>query len=261
MTYDMLMRHAEDMRAMAVSVATAGIGDEVWRRRAVEREFADLPDAFRALTGFPEPDDGPARQVRSVLDGLSTGDGTANPALHELSTGLRNWTGAAAERFRTGFLQPWPAFVHNQYTVGVVLCSGLVAEQEIWARARQDADQIAEQGLAAVAACGDCTRTEWTVTFTVVASVAAVAAVPVTGGLSLAAGGIAALAQVAAATGPGEPPRTSFSADDPGEVADRVREAIRQLLGHIDDRLEAAREALRSTSRLMADRPELFGWR
>jgi hypothetical protein len=259
----MLLRHAEDMRALAVSVATAGVGDEPRRRRAAEREFADLPDAFRALTGFPEPSryDRPEQRLRDVLNGLSIGDGTANPALHELSTGLRNWTGAAAERFRTGFLQPWPAFVHNQYTVGAVLRSGLLAERELWARARQDADQIAEQGLAAVAACGDCTRTEWSVTFTVVASVAAVAAVPVTGGLSLVAGGIAGLAQVAAATGPSEPPRTSFSADDPVEVADRVREAIRLLLGHIHERREADREALRSTGRLMADRPELFGWR
>ncbi|WP_432991045.1 hypothetical protein [Dactylosporangium sp. CA-233914] len=271
MTYDQLMQHAEDMRRSAIAVAMAGMHGDPRRRRAVEREFADVPDAFRPLTGFADPAGFDARidGVTDVLRGLSTGDGSdlavpANPELARfagVSVALRAWTGPAAQRFRDGFLEPWPALVRNQYTAGVVLRSALRAQQEIWARARQDADQIAEQGLAAVRACGDCTRTEWSVTFTVVASVAAVAAMPATGGLSLAAGSVAAVAQVMAATGPAEAPRTSFSADDPVEVVDRVREAIAQLRGHVRQRCDAVGEALRTTGRLMADRPELFGWR
>jgi hypothetical protein len=156
---------------------------------------------------------------------------------------------------------PWPGLIRNQYTVAKVLHSALLAQREIWARARQDADQIAEQGLAAVAACGDCTRTEWTVTFTVVSSLAAVVAIPLGGGPAVAVGGVAAVAQVLAAAGPDEAPRTSFSADDPGEVVEQVREAIRRLLGHVYERREAVERALQSTSYLMADRAELFGWK
>ncbi|MER7283833.1 hypothetical protein ABT369_56415 [Dactylosporangium sp. NPDC000244] len=264
MTYEMLMRHAADMRDLAVSVASAGIGDDPYRRRSIEREFADLPDAFRPIAGFPDPRVFEARieRVRDVLRGLSTGDGElAAPGIGDLSSSLRNWQGEAAERFKAGFVEPWPAFVRNQCTVGVVLKAGLEAQRDIWARARQDADQIAEQGLAAVGACGDCTRTEWTVTFTVVASVAAIVAVPVGVGLALAAGGIAGLAQVAAATGPAEAPRTTFSADDPAEVADRVREAVTQLRRHVHEKQDEVHRALRDTGRVLTDQPGLFGWR
>ncbi|WP_433047738.1 hypothetical protein [Dactylosporangium sp. CS-033363] len=264
MTYAMLMQHAEDMRDLAVEVASAGGADGYYRMRAIHKEFADLPDAFRPLTGFPDPQtyDAKLRHLDDVLSGLSTGDGQelANANLQNLNVALRNWTGEAAEKFKRGFIEPWPAFLQNQYTVGVVLHSALEAEQEIWTRARQDADQIGEQGLAAMAACGDCTRTEWTITFTVVAAVAAVAAVPVSGGLSLAAGGVAGLAQVVAATGPAEAPQTTFTADVPSEVADRVREAITQLRAHIHEKRDAVRIALRATNKAITDRPELFGW-
>ncbi|MFI5910906.1 hypothetical protein [Dactylosporangium sp. NPDC051541] len=262
MTYEMLMRHAEDMRVAAVAVAMGGrpAGD----RAVVEREFADLPAAFRPLLGLPDPAkyDPRIERLAGVLSGLSTGGGEqrANPGLRDLTNVLRNWTGEAAERFRGGFLEPWPAFIRNQYTIGVVLRKALEAQREIWELARRDADQIGEQGLKAMRASGDCTRTEWTITFTVVASVAAVAAVPMTGGLALAAGGIAGLAQVAAATGPAEAPQTTFSADDPVEVADRIREAITQLRQHIHERWDATAAALRATTRTIQNEPELFGW-
>ncbi|GAA3266126.1 hypothetical protein Dvina_40640 [Dactylosporangium vinaceum] len=262
MTYEMLRRHAEDMRRVAVAVAMGGRpeGD----RALVEREFADLPDAFRPLLDLPDPAryQGKIDRIDSVLSGLSTGgDGhRANPQLRDLTGALRNWTGPAAERFRDGFLEPWPAYIRNQYTVGLVLRQALEAQREIWVRARQDADQIGEQGLGAMRASGDCTRTEWTITFTVLASVAAVAAVPLTGGLALAAGGVAGLAQIAAATGPQDAPQTTFSADDPVEVAERVREAVTRLRAGIHERWEATAQALRTTGQTVRDRPELFGW-
>ncbi|MGI5238009.1 hypothetical protein [Dactylosporangium sp. CA-139066] len=267
MTYERLMEHAEDLRRLAVDVAMAIVEHDPLRRRGVERAFADVPDEFRAVAHFPDPQSlgGPIDGMGSVLDGLSTGeDRPAEPGLARIGAAvamLGGWSGEAAERFRDGFLAPWPAFVRNQYTVAAVLHSALVAEREIWARARQDADRIAEQGLAAVAACTDCTRTEWTVTFTVMASVAAVVAVPLGGVPGVVLGGVAAVGQVMAVAGPDDPPRTSFSADDPGEVVERVREAIRQLLGHVHERRAAVAEALRKTGQLVADRPELFGWK
>lgn len=264
------MAHAEDIRRHAIEATLAGLERRERYQAGVEREFADVPDAFRPLAAFPDPGryDAMLDGVGNVLRGLSTADASdpSVPASAELArfggtaAALGSWTGAAADRFRAGFLEPWPALVRNQFTAGVVLRSALRAQQEIWARARQDADQIAEQTLGAVDACGDCTRTEWSITFTVVASVAAVAAVPVGGPAALALGGVGAVAQVAAAGGPAEAPRSSFSADDPVEVVDRMREAIVALRGHVRDRLDAVGAALRSTRDLMSDRPELFGW-
>lgn len=253
MTYGGIMGLAEEIRRVAVEVTAQG--DER-RREAARREFADVPDAFRALTGFPDPAAFDARieGMAGVLRGLSIDDSP------QLAVALRVWTGPAAERFQDGFLRPWPAHVRNQYAVGVVLRSALVAQQEIWVRARADAEQIAQQALRAVAACADCTRTEWTITFTVVASVAAVVAVPLAGAAALVAAGVAGVAQVVAATGPQEPPRTVFSADDPAEVVDRAREAIRLLLGHVRERRDAVRDALEQTGRLVQDQPGLFGW-
>ncbi|WP_432838943.1 hypothetical protein [Dactylosporangium sp. CA-092794] len=267
MTYARLMEHAEDIRREAVEATLVLLdGPETSVRKSVEREFADVPDAFRPLTGFPDPAryDGLADGVDDVLRGLSTGDGMpADPEVARFNgtvAALRSWSGTAAERFRAGFADPWPALVRNQFTACAVLRSALRAEQDIWARARQDADQIAEQGLAAIMACRDCTRTEWTITFTVVASVAAVAAVPVGGAIALAAGGVAGVAQVAAATGPDEAPRSTFSGDDPAEIVSRLREAIGLLRGHIRQQRAGVGAALRTTRMLMTDRPELFGW-
>lgn len=271
MTYERLMEHAQDIRRHAVAATMAIVDGRPEYRAGVEREFADVPDAFRPLVGFPDPRgfDAKLDGLADVLRGLSTGDpdDPMVPADVELarvygtSAALKFWTGTTAERFRTGFFDRLPALVRNQFTAAVVLRAGLRAQQEIWARARDDADRIAETALAAIDASGECTRTEWTITFTVVASVAAVAAVPVSGGASLALGTVGAVAQVLAATGPAEPVRTSFSGDDPGEVVERMREAITMLRGHIRERQDGVAAALRDTRELMVDRPELFGWR
>lgn len=266
MTYERLMEHAEQMRRDAIAAVLAGIEDPQRYRGAVEHEFSDVPAAFEPISGFPDPArfDAMVAGLDDVLSGLSTGDGgepagVAVARFGSTMAGLRLWTGAAAERFRAGFAEPWPALVRNQYAAAAVLRSALVAQQDLWARARSDADQIAEQGLAALAACGECTRTEWTVTFTVVASVAAVAVIPLAGSAAFAVGGVGALAQVAAAGGPAEAPRGAFAADDPGEVVARVREAIGRLRGYVAERRAAVAKGLRQTRGLMADRPELFG--
>jgi hypothetical protein len=263
-TYEGLMGRAEELRRLAVEVTMELLERDPLRKDGVVRQFADVPDAFRAVAAFADPGkfDRAIDELQTVLEGLSMGDGgqVADPGLARIGSVaamLGGWTGDAAERFRDGFLAPWPAFVRNQHAIAGVLRGALVAQREMWERARRDAEQIAEQGIHAVAASSDCTRTEWTVTFTVVSSVAAVLAVPLG---PVAAGGVAAVGQVVAAVGPDEAPRTSFSGDDPGEVVERVREAIRTLLGQVHERLDATTRALRQTSRLMADRPELFGW-
>jgi hypothetical protein len=270
MTYERLMEHAEAVRRGAIEATMATLDGRAEYRAGVEREFADVPDAFRPLVGFPDPRGYGAKvdDLMSVLRGLSTGDssdpmvpaGVEIARMHSTAAALQCWTGVAAQRFRGGFLDRMPALVRNQFAVAVVLRAALLAQQEIWARAREDADQIAEKTLEALDASVDCTRTEWTLTFTVVASAAAVVAVPLSGGASLALGAVGAVAQVVAATGPAEAPQTSFSADEPGEVVERMRDAIALLRGHIRERQDGVAAALRATRELMTDRRELFGW-
>ncbi|MFD0575256.1 hypothetical protein [Dactylosporangium darangshiense] len=269
MTYERLMEHAEDIRREAVAVTMAMVGGDPRRRAGVEREFADVPDAFRVLTGFPDPERIGVDEMDDVLCGLSMGDSAdlavpANPELARIAAvnaALDKWVGPAGERVRRGFVEPWPAFVRNQFAVGVVLRSALLAHREIWARARQDADQIAEQGLAAVGACPDCTRTEWTVTFTVVSSVAAVVAVPLGGVAALAAGVSRGCRRWWRPPGPvrGRGPRSGPTI--PARWSSGCGRRSGSLRGHIREQRATVAGTLRQAGQLMADRPELFGWR
>jgi hypothetical protein len=271
MTYAQLMVHAEEIRRRAVEAALATVEGHPGYRPVVERAFADVPDTFRALAALPGPEtfDPMLGSLASVLSGLSSGGqdpvtGTAVPANPELeriagtAIALAHWTGPAAVQFRKSFLEPLPALVRNQFIVAAVLRAALAAQRDLWLRARDDVDQIAEKTLDALDAIADCTRNEWTITFTVVASVAALAVVPLSGGAALAVSAVGAATQVAAASGPGEPERTAFSGDDPVDVVDRMRDAITLLHRHIRDQEEKIAVSLRSTSRLVAGNQRLF---
>jgi hypothetical protein len=269
MSYAQLMVHAEDIRRRAVEAALTTVEDHPEYRPSVERAFADVPDAFRPFARLPDPAmfDAMLADLVSVLNGLGGPDpvsGVSIPANVELermggaAVALARWTGPAASRFRAGFLEPFPALVRNQFIVAAVLRAALAAQREIWVRARDDIDQIAEKTLDALDATADCTRNEWTITFTVVASVAALAVVPLSGGAALAVSAVGAAAQVAAAGGPEEPVRTAFSGDDPVDVVDRMRDAITLLHGHIRDQRAKVDAALRATHDLVIGHRRLF---
>jgi hypothetical protein len=207
--------------------------------------------------------------LANVLSGLSSGGPDpvtgrmvpSNPELERIAgtaIALARWTGPTAVQFRTTFLQPFPALVRNHFIIAAVLRAALAAQRELWLRARDDVDQIAEKTLNALDAIADCTRNEWTITFTVVASVAALALVPLSGGAALAVSAVGAGAQVAAAAGPGEPARTAFSGDDPVEVVERMRDAITLLHKHIREQEERTAAALRSTRQLVGGNRRLF---
>jgi hypothetical protein len=95
----------------------------------------------------------------------------------------------------------------------------------------------------------DCGKNEWTMTFTVIASICAVAAVPLTGGASLAAAGLAvtaigATAQVVAAVDIKEPEKTDITGETAEHVINSMRQAIQKQVDKIVETETRIRDAL-----------------
>jgi len=183
-----------------------------------------------------------------------------NPALDKLSGSesyIEDWTGRAAMEFKSNFIDPFPTIVRNQFIIVAVLKSALEAQRQIWVRARNDIDKIAHDALEALDRMDDCGKNEWTMTFTVVAAVASIAAVPLTGGASLTAAAVAitavgAASQVAAAAAPDDPPTIQFGGESAEAVVGQLREAIAKLVEYIQQQESKISNALTNTHRLVA---------
>ncbi|MFG1926881.1 hypothetical protein [Cryptosporangium sp. NPDC048952] len=302
MSYEQLMRHAADIRDRAAIEAireqrlppydrtgNPRTADEragaltASRQKVLAQGLADIPSLFQPFAEMPSPDAfaGPRNRADGAAAALATGtqstsplDGTGYPVslayseIQDVRTVLARWHGPAANEFRTNFLTPFPERLTNQFMIGLLLRGALDAEREIWARARTDIDQIAHGTLHALDALGDCTKFEWTMTFTVLASVATVAALPlgVTAfGLTITL--VGASSQVVAAGAPDDPPRTEYSGRTVNGVLDNMRDAIARVTSAINDQesriadaLSAGLAAVRAErNKFVAPRPHLVG--
>jgi hypothetical protein len=239
----------------------------------IQTDFADIPEVFRPFAEMPDPVlyDPMIHQLDLTLSGLSSGDLSqdpitqdnypANPILGMMSGTeryLQGWTGRAAMQFKSGFIDPFPAVVTNQFIVAAVLKSALEAQRQVWASARHDIDTIAHRTIEALDRMDDCDRNEWTVTFTVVSSVAAVAAIPLTGGASLTVVGIGAGAQILASVPQEEPPDIPFSGESAQAVIAEMREAANHLAKKIGEQEMRIASALRDTCAVVDAKPGLF---
>ena len=286
LSYEQLMQHAQEIRQKAIQKAIEHLGGRRNSRSymsekgpEIERAFAGIPGLFQPFADMPAPAsfDPMITEMRQTLGVLSSGqelkdpiDGTIYPAnivLDKLSGSesyIENWTGRAAMAFKSGFVDPFPSIVHNQFIIAAVLKSAMEANKEMWQKTREDIDQIAHKTIEALDRMDDCGKNEWTITFTVVASVAAVAAVPVTAGgsLALAITAIGAASQVAAAVGPEDPPSNPFSGESPESVIDQMRQAIRNLTRHVDNVEQRIAGSLQKTHELVsANRPSFVSRR
>lgn len=282
MCFEDLMDHAYEIQKKAVAEAILDLGGRrnsmsymSDRQSEIEAEFADIPQLYQSFSGIPDPAsfDGAIESLSYTLRTISSGqdpkdpiNGTiypANAVLDKLSGSesyVENWTGRAAMEFKSHFIDPFPSVVRNQFTLAAVLKSALEAEKEIWANARRDIDKIAHDTLTALERMDDCGKNDWTMTFTVVASVAAVAAVPVTGGTSLALAitAVGATSQVVAAAAPEDPPKIQFSGESPGAVISQMREAISKLRSEINKQETRISDAMRTTLGLVSGNRDLF---
>jgi hypothetical protein len=111
---------------------------------------------------------------------------------------ITNWSGATADNFRTRFLDHFKANTENQAIMIAVLKAAAEAQRAVWTNARNDITSIAQKTLASLHNSG-CDQSAWVMTFSVLAGIASIAAVPLSGGSSLALGA-AAIEGLSAAT-------------------------------------------------------------
>lgn len=267
MSYQQLMAHAAEIERLAVEGVLKRKGFvydnngnphppmELGQESAqylvdyTTKQFADIPAMFAPFAAMPDPADfgGMRDGLLAAMHKLSTGQTPTDPitglgveanitldAMGGVGDALRDWHGRAATAFTLGFVEPFPSFTRNQFMLTAILKGAIEAEQEIWKNARANADKIAHDAITALEHMDDCGKNDWTMAFTVGASVAAVAAMVVTGGTAVVAlTVVGAASQVAAASAPDDPPRTQFSGETSEAVISQVRSALTQLTTEI----------------------------
>jgi hypothetical protein len=275
MGFENLMGKAEQIRKRAIHEATLDLGGRRHSRSYMSRKgpeieamFADIPGLYEQFTRMPQPDsfNAPIDELKVALTRLSLGSGgsvdpiSTNGRQYPASLALEKvrgaaddvfgWSGAAAQEFKTGYLDPFPAVVKNQFLLVSALKAALEAEQAMWTEARKNIWDIADQTYIRLEHMDDaCDPNTWQMVFTVVASICAVAAVPLTGGTSLSVAGVAitavgATAQVVAAVKIEEPPKTSIGGESAGAVIQSMRSAVNKLIQHINETEGRIRQAL-----------------
>jgi hypothetical protein len=278
-SFDQLMQHAAEIQLSAMEEAIKDLGkhnSSAYINQSVseiQSEFADIPEIFRPFAEMPDPRlyDPMIEQMRLAVGKLAFGDlgkdpianesYPANPVLTMMSGAeryLQGWTGRAAMRFTSDFIDPFPAVIANQFIVAAILKSALEAQREVWVSARRDIDAIAHGTIAALDRMDDCDKNEWTVTFTVVSSIAAVAAIPLSGGTSLMVTGVGAGAQVLAAIPMDDPPEIAFSGETAHAVVAEMREAVGHLTMKINEQEVRIADALRGMCAVVEAEPSLF---
>ncbi|QGK71718.1 hypothetical protein GIY23_21330 [Allosaccharopolyspora coralli] len=209
--------------------------------------FTRMPEAS-SYTGAIEAANDAMKQLSSgeAKDPISGGNILANPDLARAESAgdtLHDWTGAAADNFKRNFLDKFPYIAQNQFLLLGVLKGALEADQNRWGKADEDIRFLAQavnDGLDNVLGCG---KNELAFTFSVVSAVAAVGAIPFTGGAS------AVIAAVGAAGSVGNAGvAASKVVKKPGGSVDQVlksmEDAIRELTKEIQDSGGKIAEAL-----------------
>jgi hypothetical protein len=261
MSYDNLSQDAKDIEKNAadaeyqqmVQMANSGGGaggafvdyDEIKRKydgkvSGYFEPFIELPDP----SWFDEPID----RLRAAMGDLSHGQMT-DPVNHEVFTAnqklshiksasgkLEDWTGAAADGFKTKFLDPFDDVSTNQFIALSVMKGALEAHQAVCKNAQSDIDKIAHSALDALDNLSSCSKDDWNFAFSVAIAVAAIGAVPFTAGAS--AAGIAVVG-AAGAVGASGVAGVSANADGGGGSAEEI---VNSMKTDIDKLAKEVRE-------------------
>lgn len=273
MSFENLMAEAAEIQKSAIghqvsnALASAGRGAAYAERQITAKaqsDFADIPGLYEPFSLMPDPASYQPmiHDLEGAMRTLSSGQGNsdpidgpiypANPTLDKLSgteSYIENWTGRAAEDFKRNFIDPFPAVVRNQFLLSAVLKAALEAHQEMWKRARTDIDNIATATISALDHMDDCGSNDWSLAFTVLGAVVAIAAVPVTDGASLfALAAVGSAASVASAVAPsGDDNKRRFSGESAGAVIAQMRTAITMLAHDIASQEAKIAKAMNDT--------------
>ncbi len=274
MSFENLMAEAAEIQKSAIghqvsnSMASAGRGAAYAEKQITAKaqsDFADIPGLYEPFSLMPDPASYQPmiRDLENAMHTLSSGQGNsdpidgpiypANPTLDKLTgteSYIENWTGRAAEDFKRNFIDPFPAVVRNQFLLSAVLKAALEAHQEMWKRARSDIDNIATATISALDHMDDCGSNDWSLAFTVLGAVVAIAAVPVTDGASLfALAAVGSAASVASAVAPSGDEKRRFSGESAGAVIAQMRTAITLLADDIASQEAKIAKAMNDTYR------------
>lgn len=202
-----------------------------------------LGQYFEPFTHIPDPKshDGPIKNLSDAMEELSHGQMsdpindrvfTANQKLsHITSAGdkLEDWTGEAADGFKTKFLDPFNDVSTNQFLALAVMKGALEAHQEMCIKARRDIVKVVDDtrdGLDNVNSCG---KNEWSFAFAVATAVAAIGAIPLTGGASAGIAAVGAAGAVGSAGVAGEEVTSKASGGSAEQVVESMKKAINKL--------------------------------
>jgi len=291
MTFDQLMQHAKDIADKAVDLkwkelsgkgATAGAGNP--DRESIRQSYAFIGAMFEPFSRLPDPAryDPLIADLSAAMGSVNTGsvDNTelsrdvtlANPHLDKMTTDggyLQGWTGDAAMAFKANFIDPFKTISGNQFTVLSTLKGVLQAHREMWIRARDDIDKIAENTKNALDNAGGCGKNQWSFGFSVLSAVVAISGVVVTvatagASLPVTLPAIGALASVGSA---GVSSLTA-SGDSADTIINSMKQAVDELTRHIQEvetqqiaqKVRALTEAVHGNKdKIVAARPNLAG--
>jgi len=211
--FENLMQKAEQIRAKAHERAWLDVPPDrdpegtpsIERPREVARIQAravGIPGTFQPFTKMPNPAgfDGAIGQLEQAMRRLGTGQDTSDPiarggpvstanpvleAIDDVKDDVEEWSGKAAQEFRTNYLRPLPAVIHNQFLLVSALKSVLEAEQAMWKAARDDVMSIADNTYNRMDNLHGYGSNEAVVIFTVTASIAGLVASAGGGGLAI----------------------------------------------------------------------------
>lgn len=296
MTFDQLMRHAKDITDKAVlmegqqqaviNAMTAGGGGvpaPVDYDR-IRQKYAFVEQMFEPFSRLPDPAsyDPLVAALNEAMGKLYNGSANnnelasdvslANPHLDKMTTDggyLQGWTGGAAITFKANFLDTFKTISGNQFTMLSTLKGALQAHREMWLKARDDIDKIAENTKHALDNAGGCGKNQWSFGFSVLSAVNAVTGVGITvatggAGFAITLPAIGAAASVGSATVAG----ITASGDSAETIINSMKQAVDDLTGHIQkvetqDIAEPVRRladaARGNRDRLVAARPDLAG--
>lgn len=263
MSYDNLAQEAKDIEKNAadaecqqmVQMASSG-GDGGGAAAAVdydkikEKYDGKVSPYFEPFIEIPDPSwfDEPINAVKSAMRDLSHGQMTdpidhepffANEKLSHIKTArgsLEDWTGAAADGFKTKFLDPFDDLSTNQFIALAVMKGALEAHKAVCKSAQDDIDKIAHSALDALDNLGSCSKDDWNFAFSVAIAVAAIGAIPFTAGAS--AAGVAVVG-AAGAVGAAGVAGTSATADGGGGSAEAI---VNSMKSDIDKLAKEVRE-------------------
>ncbi|WP_146108060.1 hypothetical protein V5P93_003361 [Actinokineospora auranticolor] len=282
------MEHAREIKDKAVEYSMQQLAQEKGRRfpGSAEREqfnqrYGFIEPMFEPFFRLPDPAgyDPLIADVNAAMARLNTGSVSntdlsedvtlANPHLDKMTTDggyLLGWNGEAAMAFKANFVDPFKTISGNQFTVLSTLKGVLQAHRELWVRARDDIDKIAENAKNALDNAGGCGKNQWSFGFSVVSAVVSIGGVFV----AAATGGVVALAAIGAAASVGGASVAGLTAsgDSVDTIVNSMRQAVDELTryiqevesGHIAQKAQALAEAVRANKdKIVAARPSLAG--